>query len=233
MIRATFAVLAGEFDGRPGIACRPVRVSPRGVGASPGSPEAQTLEPLMFLLRGLPRGWAPDPRPRLLRYRCRDRAGAHAMFDRGWQIDGFTVRLFADQSAVTAADVIELWVAEGVLPRAEAERRVAEAMFVAIDRDGRPIGVSTAYLRHNSQLRAELWFYRAFVAPVAHRSLRRRGRARPGMGRDRLSSPLLHGRGPSRDRDHLRGREPGPEAGLPRGAMAAAGLPVHRRERAR
>jgi hypothetical protein len=71
---------------------------------------------------------------------------------------------------VSSADVIDLWLREGALPAAEAERRVAEVLFVATDAAHRPLGVSTAYLRRNEQLRAELWHMRVFVASAHRRS---------------------------------------------------------------
>lgn len=80
----------------------------------------------------------------------------------------YRVEVFAGQDAVSGRDVIELWTREGVLAPAEAERRVSEVLVVASDLDGHPVGVSTTYLKHNDQLRAELWHTRVFVAG-AHR----------------------------------------------------------------
>jgi hypothetical protein len=80
----------------------------------------------------------------------------------------YRVEVLAEQNAVTAQDVIELWLAEGVLDQVEAGRRAEEILVVASDRDGRPVGVSTTYLARNHQLRAELWHTRVFVA-TAHR----------------------------------------------------------------
>jgi hypothetical protein len=83
----------------------------------------------------------------------------------------YRVDVFAEQNAVTAQDVIELWLAEGVLDQAEAGRRADEILVVASDRDGRPVGVSTTFLARHHQLRAELWHTRVFVA-AAHRQSR-------------------------------------------------------------
>ena len=78
--------------------------------------------------------------------------------------DGYRIDRFAEQDAISERDLVELWTGEGALPRAEAERRVGEVLLVASDADARPVGVSSAYLRNNEQLRMELWYYRAFVA---------------------------------------------------------------------
>jgi hypothetical protein len=92
------------------------------------------------------------------------------MSDGGYQLaDGYRIEAFADQDAVSGADIVELWIRERALPEAEAQRRVGEITLVATDPARRPAGVSTAYLRYNAQLRAELWYIRAFVA-AAHRN---------------------------------------------------------------
>jgi hypothetical protein len=75
---------------------------------------------------------------------------------------------FATQSEITADDLIALWTGEGALSLEEASRRVREAVMVAVH-GGRPVGVCTAYLRHNEQLRLPFWYFRAFVA-AAHRT---------------------------------------------------------------
>jgi hypothetical protein len=69
---------------------------------------------------------------------------------------------------VTADDVLALWAREGAVPEAEAKRRVHEVHLVATDREDGLVGISSAYLRRNEQLRMDLWYYRAFVAR-AHR----------------------------------------------------------------
>ena len=81
---------------------------------------------------------------------------------------GYRVDVFAEQTRVSAQDVIALWTAEEALDQAEAERRVGEILVIATDPDGRPVGISTSYLRRHPQLRAELWHTRVFVA-AAHR----------------------------------------------------------------
>jgi hypothetical protein len=69
---------------------------------------------------------------------------------------------------VTADDVLALWAREGAVPEVEAKRRVHEVHIVATDRKDGLVGISSAYLRRNAQLRMDLWYYRAFVAR-AHR----------------------------------------------------------------
>ena len=87
----------------------------------------------------------------------------------GWDPPpGYRVEVFAEQDDVTAADVVELWTTAGMEP-AVAEQRVSEVVVVTIDPQGRPIGVSTAYLARNAQLAADFWHFRLFVAE-AHRA---------------------------------------------------------------
>jgi hypothetical protein len=97
---------------------------------------------------------------------------------------GYRIDVFAEQDAVTGADLVALWTGEGALPRAEAERRLGEVIVVATDRERRPVAISTAYLAHNAQLRARLWYVRVFVA-AAHRRLEL-SRAIGVIGRDHL-----------------------------------------------
>lgn len=89
--------------------------------------------------------------------------------ERDWPLRGeYRIEPFADQTEIRGEDVIALWVRDGVLDRREAERRVGELLLVASDRDRQPVGACTAYLHHNEQLGAELWYMRAFVS-AAHR----------------------------------------------------------------
>jgi GNAT superfamily N-acetyltransferase len=86
-----------------------------------------------------------------------------------WQLEaGYRIELFADQEAVSAQDVIDLWCREGGLDPPEAGRRVSELLMIGTDRRGGLAGICTAYLARNDQLRAELWYYRTFVSR-AHR----------------------------------------------------------------
>ena len=82
--------------------------------------------------------------------------------------DSYLVRAFADADEVAAGDVIALWAKEGVVGAAEAERRIQEVLLVATHVSGALAGVSSAYIRQNTQLRMDLWHYRTFVA-TAHR----------------------------------------------------------------
>jgi Acetyltransferase (GNAT) family len=82
----------------------------------------------------------------------------------------YRINLFTEQHVVTAADVVALWGREGGLSVAEAQRRVAELLLVATERDGELVGVCTVYLRHNIQLRTPMWHLRVFVAAAHRRS---------------------------------------------------------------
>ena len=82
--------------------------------------------------------------------------------------EGYRVDVFAEQSRFGGEDLVELWTSEGVLDLEEARRRVSEVHLVATSPDSHLAAVSSAYLRHNAQLRMDLWYYRIFVAP-AHR----------------------------------------------------------------
>jgi hypothetical protein len=89
--------------------------------------------------------------------------------DHSWTLEsGYRLDVFAEQDSVTTADVVDLWVREGVLPAQEAERRAGEILLVATASDGTLGGVSTAYLDFNQQLGAQMWYGREFVAS-AHR----------------------------------------------------------------
>ena len=73
-----------------------------------------------------------------------------------------------DEADVTPDDVLALWRREDVLPADEAAKRVHEVHLVATDRDDGVVGISSAYLQRNAQLRTDLWYYRAYVSE-AHR----------------------------------------------------------------
>ena len=81
--------------------------------------------------------------------------------------EGYRIEPFAD-SEVSAADILELWLREDVVPAAEAEKRIHEVHLVGLHSDDGLIGLSSAYLRRNEQLHLDVWYYRAFVAG-AHR----------------------------------------------------------------
>jgi hypothetical protein len=91
------------------------------------------------------------------------------MVDPHWQLtSGYRVEPFAEQSLVSDEDAVGLWTSEGVLGAEEARRRVSEILLVATDADQRLAGICTTYLQYNQQLRADMWYFRAFVAS-AHR----------------------------------------------------------------
>jgi hypothetical protein len=71
---------------------------------------------------------------------------------------------FAGSRTVSPDDVLALWKREGAVPEPEAQRRVHEVHLVAVDKDEGVVGVSSSYLQRNQQLRADLLYYRAFVA---------------------------------------------------------------------
>ena len=81
--------------------------------------------------------------------------------------DRYSIEPFAE-AGVTHEDVLALWKRERVVPEAEAQRRVHEVHLVAVERDEGVVGVSSAYLQRNAQLRMDLLYYRAFVSK-AHR----------------------------------------------------------------
>lgn len=81
----------------------------------------------------------------------------------------YRIEPIADSADVDDPAVIDLWVREDALARAEAERRVGEVCLVGTTEGGELCGVSTAYLARNDQLQLELWHIRAFVA-TSHRA---------------------------------------------------------------
>jgi hypothetical protein len=64
--------------------------------------------------------------------------------------------------------VIDFWLREAAMPAETASKRVAELACVALDDDDGVVGVSTAYLAHNQQLRTTMWHFRLFVG-ATHR----------------------------------------------------------------
>jgi hypothetical protein len=83
--------------------------------------------------------------------------------------DRYRLELLGETDAATHADVIALWERETALPAAEVARRVHEVLLVAIEEREGVVGVSSAFLARNPQLRMDLWNYRAFVA-ASHRN---------------------------------------------------------------
>ena len=75
--------------------------------------------------------------------------------------DEFRIELFAETDLVDE-EVIQFWIREGAVNRAEAEVRVAETQFVALH-DGAVAGVETAYLQWSPRLNLSLWHHRMFI----------------------------------------------------------------------
>lgn len=81
-----------------------------------------------------------------------------------WSIDErYRVEPYAGDSEVTQA-ILSLWAREGVVPAAEAQRRVHETLNVVIERDEGVVALSTSYIERSAQLGMDLWYFRTFVA---------------------------------------------------------------------
>ena len=95
--------------------------------------------------------------------------------------DRYRIEPFAEGREATPDDVLSLWRREEAMPDAEARRRIHEVKLVAIERTEGVVGVGSAYLQRNPQLRMDMWHGRIYVAE-AHRksnlavSLELRGR---------------------------------------------------------
>ena len=82
--------------------------------------------------------------------------------------EGYRIEEFNEQSEITQDDILELWRRDGVIPEAEAKKRVHEVHLVGIHEGDGLVGLSSAYLRRNEQLHLDLWYYRAYVS-ASHR----------------------------------------------------------------
>jgi hypothetical protein len=82
--------------------------------------------------------------------------------------DRYRIEPFNEADDVTHDDVLALWERERAVVGERARKRLDEVFLVAIERDKGLVGVSTAYLQYNRQLRTDVWHYRVFVA-AAHR----------------------------------------------------------------
>ncbi len=109
------------------------------------------------------------------------------------QPQGHLIEVFAEQSSVTPQDVIDLWLREGAVDEAEARRRIGEVLLVATAPDGELVGVSSAYLQFNVQLRMYLWYYRVFIASSGGARLASVGHAMAGIGREELKRRWIEG----------------------------------------
>jgi hypothetical protein len=160
LFAATHAALDPAYDGADG--------DPIGLCAlleepeRRARPEAEWANP-----RTIHAGYLPDGRQLRVAYFSAALSAGHV----DWRAEsGYRIVPFADQEAITPDDVVALWVSQGVLPQAEARRRADEVMLVAIGDDGRLAGVTTRYLKHNEQLRMDLWYIRAFTASAYRKS---------------------------------------------------------------
>jgi hypothetical protein len=172
MVRATFRTLQDEFAGSPeapiGLC---LLLGPEERGRR--SPEAVWPDPRMIYagyvgdgrqvrLAYFENAVIAEPRPGV-QFRPSGATGPAVG-------SGYRIEPFAEQERVTGEDVVAFWTREGALAAPEAQRRVAEILFVASDRSGRPVGVSTTVLHRIDQLRADLWYTRVFVGAAHRRS---------------------------------------------------------------
>jgi hypothetical protein len=172
MITTAFTALEKEFE--------PSEAGPIGLCVLVADPAEMERHPqaiwpeteLMFA------GYLKDDRQARIRYFWEAPIGAglenspplSTMRDYEYPIeDRYAIEVFAETDAVSHDDVIALWESEGVVNPAEAQRRAHEVHLVAVERTGGVVGISTAYLERNPQLRMDLWHYRVFVARE-HRS---------------------------------------------------------------
>jgi hypothetical protein len=182
MFEAAYGALDAEYDGAPGDAigvCLALEEPERLA-----RPEAEWPDP-----RTIYAGYFPDGRQARVTYFTKALSTGHL----DWASEtGYRIVPFADQDAITPDDVVALWVSEGVLPEAEARRRVDEVMLVAIDDKDRVAGVTTRYLRHHEQLRMDLWHIRAFTAATHRKSAI--ATALAVRGREYLEEAFVSGR---------------------------------------
>jgi hypothetical protein len=182
VFEAAYAALDAEYDGAPGEPiglCLLLEERERRL-----RPEAEWPDP-----RTIYAGYLADGRQVRLAYFTAARSVGAA----GWPVEsGYRVVPFADQDTVGPDDVVALWIDEGVLPEAEARRRVDEVMFVATDDEGGLAGVSTRYLQRNEQLRMDLWYFRAFTARAHRKSSIATSLA--VLGREYLEEGFVSGR---------------------------------------
>jgi hypothetical protein len=171
---AAFSALEEEFDpagGGPIGVCVPVDPAeaerhPEAMWGDPGQVHPEDL--LIYA------GYLPDGRQARIRYFWTAEVGPGLPNSPSMEEiektdyslgDRYRIEPLAQSEEVTHDDVLALWAAEGIVPEAEAGRRVHEVLMVAIERDTGLTGVSTVYLQRNAQLRMDLWHYRTYVSP--------------------------------------------------------------------
>jgi predicted GNAT family acetyltransferase len=83
-------------------------------------------------------------------------------------------RLTAVYGCLTPGDrqaIVRMWIDAGVLPPAEAQRRVTEVVVTAHDPGGSLAGVNTVYVAETPGAAGRYYFYRTYIRP-AHRGVR-------------------------------------------------------------
>lgn len=165
MIRCAFDLLAADFD--------PGSDDPIGlcvlVGADEAAahPDVEWQRPRMIYA-----GYGADGRQVRVGY-FKDAVvgpGAGRAMETWNLADGYRVEPLWAVEGVSAQDVVDLWLREGVVDPQEARRRIGEVLLVGTSPEGELVGVSSAYLEMNAQLRMPLWYYRAFTADSHRRS---------------------------------------------------------------
>lgn len=78
------------------------------------------------------------------------------------------VNIFGEPGSPLRQRIIEFWVDSGTLRRDEAERRGNEIVYVVLDPDGNPAGVSTVYTDSFRSPADCYYYYRMYIVP-AHR----------------------------------------------------------------
>ena len=100
-----------------------------------------------------------------------------------------------EAEGISPEQVIAFWDREGAMPPGDdPNRRVHEVHLIALERDQGVVGVSSAYLQRNAQLRMDLLYYRAFVGRE-HRMSTLAG-SLAVRGRELLKERYVSGRDP-------------------------------------
>jgi hypothetical protein len=141
-------------------------------------------------------------------------------------VGDYAIHAFAETDAVTEADVLALWAREGAVPEDEARRRVSEVEMVATY-EGELVGIMSAYLARNEQLRIDAWHGRVFVADAHRKSHVAAHMTVPG--RERVMARVARGEAPG-VAWIVEVENPGPEDGVPAGVLGARARHVRRRE---
>ena len=192
LIRASFAALKKEFEpaapGPVGLCVlvadpaemerRPEALWPRRSSCTPAisTTSARSGSATSKVPLSVPTSQLPRP----------ERRGAHPPLE-----DRYRIERLDETAEVTPDDVLALWRREGAMDDVEARRRLHEVELVAIDRDQGLVGVGSAYMQHNPQLRMDLWHGRVFVAG-AHRHSNV-GRVLMMRGRELLERRFISG----------------------------------------